>query len=597
MLYRMFGSRLAASIVRTIGALAGIFACAGAAAAPRGGDDGRGAAPSALYAGYNVGGMEWIRPELSGLTDPQAVRAAMEQVGFDEASMVHRAGGNIIRTLYSSSSLLGAEVKDVFRVPGEPSQPTAKPVYKHTIEERLQRADANDALLGALLESVPKGLNHKNQPMTFETMDGYVAGIERFNATLANRAEYVRVLVTLICQPPRWIVEVPGKGTLTYFNKPYTFGTLWDKFVRLQTELGRAMVRRYVTEPALRRPGVPPVVCAFEVVNEPDYDWIPDEMRIEWSYNQSANALGKYVTELHLQQIPVGAGGYRAYETTAWGHQPQDAWWNDQVRPVGVAEFDWGPKFDWYVKCFAQFHEHVSFAIRDEALKGSTDGVPRVLLISGGVTHNNIDYLIRMYRANPTTFRYVDRIGIHPYHWPNHDIFDTNFVSPAPHDAWRTATPQEYARTYFKRFDFLEEFAALIREPDEARSCGMSGKRLWITEFGVPTKQLGKANVALKDYIKFIRARKGPPLEGVDSRVWEDIWDGFTRQVDRAYLERNMVDALIFYALRETPSPGYDMNDEDRSNFAFFHRDGTPRMDEASRARIDALVRSLTGVR
>ncbi|MBL8999892.1 MAG: hypothetical protein JNK25_02005 [Phycisphaerae bacterium] len=553
------------------------------------------AEPPGIYAGFNVGGSDWRRQEIEGITDPEHRRQVLDRIGHDEARMVHAAGGNMIRTLYSADALLGEEIRDLLRVPGEPWEPGVKPVFRATIEERLQRLDDSYEILGSLLSSIPEGKNHRGEPIRFAALDGYLGGIERFNAGLTDQSQRVRVLLTLICRPPRWIIESPGKGTLGYFRKPYTFDTVWERFVKMQIALNRLVVRRYVTDCSEQRgQTLPPAVRAIEVVNEPDYDWIPDEMRIEWSYHPSSNALGKYITELHLMQIPTGIGFHRAYEVTPWGHQPQDAEWADEVEPVGVFDFPWGPKFDWYVRCFAQLHEHVAFAVRDESLKGSEDGRPRVLLVSGGVTHNNLDYLIRMYRANPNTFKYIDRIGIHPYHWPRHDIFDTAFISDVPHDNWRRVSPQEYARSYFKRFDFLEEFAALIREPDETKSFGMSGKRLWVTEFGIPTKQIGEANRELKDFIKFIRPRHGPPIESAEVRTWEDLWEAFLRQCSRRYLEDNMVDAFLLYALRESGAKGFDLHDDDRSNFAVHHRDGTPRMDAETYKHVCEFLRSLT---
>jgi hypothetical protein len=86
-------------------------------------------------------------------------------------------------------------------------------------------------------------------------------------------------------------------------------------------------------------------------------------------------------------------------------------------------EFDWGIKFDWYVARYAEYASHPAYAIwNNTRAKGC-----EIRVISAGITHNNIDYLVRMYRANPHCFDHCTGIGLHPYHWQSHDIYDTSF--------------------------------------------------------------------------------------------------------------------------------------------------------------------------
>lgn len=259
---------------------------------------------------------------------------------------------------------------------------------------------------------------------------------------------------------------------------------------------------------------------------------------------------------------------------------------------VPLQSFAWGAKFEWYVRCFADLREHVTFAMRHEAALGGA----RLMLASGEATHNNIDYLIRMHALNPRTFDHVDAIAVHPYHWPQHNVLDTNFISDVPTNGWRDATPREYARDYFKRFDFVKELAALTGARDPAKGHGMAGKKIWMTEFGFGTKKLGKHNAPHAKYIMFIRERGEPEIPGVVQGVWEDLWDAFFQQARRDFLAENNADAFYFYALRESGVPGYDLDDDDRSNLALLLHDGTPRLEDSTRARMREWIRSLRAI-
>jgi len=122
-----------------------------------------------------------------------------------------------------------------------------------------------------------------------------------------------RLLLTLVALPPRWILEAPANATLNALSRAYSSATLWQRYLLLHVLVLRLMVRRFVTQrDGAREPSVPAVV-AFEIGNEPDYEWIPYEMRIERSYSPHANPVGKYVTELHLPQIPESDVGLRLW--------------------------------------------------------------------------------------------------------------------------------------------------------------------------------------------------------------------------------------------------------------------------------------------
>ena len=546
-----------------------------------------------MFAGFSVGGVDWPKPELIGVTDAVERRQIQRQVAFQEAAITRQRGGNLIRVFFGAASILGegpgSEIRTILG--SHLWQKGEKPVYLHTAAERAARLDQCDNLLDRLLASLAQDRNFAGAPLDFEAIDDYVTGVEQYNASEPDPHRYVRLLLTMVEFPPRWLIEAPAASTLQAMGRGYTFASLWHRYLLVHIHLLRVMVRRYVTQRPATTPASNPAVMAFEICNEPDYEWIPDEMRIERAANPDAHPLGKYVTELHLPQIPETDVASAEFETAPWGYQEQDGEWQLPHPPVTpVLDFRWGRKFDWYVKCFAEFQEHMSYALRDEARQGAAP----LLIVSGGVTHNNLDYLIRMARAVPNAFAYVDRIGLHPYHWPFHDIWDANFVSAGGKSDWTRASPREFARAYFKRFDFLEEVAALTRDPVRGQS--LFGKKLWLTEFGIGTKKLGKHNTPVKEFTRFIRERGEPELpDGLPSIVWEDLWDAFFAQVDAGYLRQHDVEAILFYTLREAGLPGFDKHDDDRSNLSLTMRDGTPRMAEETFQKFARFMGEVTG--
>jgi hypothetical protein len=241
---------------------------------------------------------------------------------------------------------------------------------------------------------------------------------------------------------------------------------------------------------------------------------------------------------------------------------------------IPLRDFRWGVKFDKYVASFADLHEHASFAARDEIQKGGA----AVHVISSAVTHVNLDWFLRMFKANPKTFLHVDAAAIHPYHWPRHEIHDMQFIGPPFEKDWTTLTPREFAGQYCKRFDFLQQLATLVAQPTPESSLGFSGKTLWITEFGIPTKKPGRdtPEEILRRYPLAIYDRATAVPEGIPAIVWEDKWSAFLDQVPAEFLGKNQVEAFLVYTLRE--SAENETNDNNHSNFAFYRSDWSPRL-------------------
>ncbi len=451
------------------------------------------------YSGFCVGGIDWPRPELAGVSDAEQRRRILREIASDEARMTSSLGGNLLRLFYSVSALLATTDENLANVFPATLDLHPRGVATSPIEERLDLLDRAAAslnlLFGDIQEARPEGLS-----FDFAALDTYLAGVEDFNNEVGDDEQGVRALLTLVSLPPRFIVEAPSACSLQSHGREYTYDTLWNRYLRVHELLHRALVDRYVATPLQR--GDMPVVCAFEVGNEPDYCWIPAEMKIEWGSEAGESPLWKYVTELHLSQVPERGGSPPPMETTPTGYQARDVVWLETQPRTSIVEFDWGSKFDWYVKSFADLQERTAESLADEAKKHSVD----VEIVSGSVTHNNIDYLLRMAQANPRTFSAITKLGLHPYHWVENDVWDDHFIDTDATNDWQSSSPRDYARSHFKRFDFLEELAARARG-DQSRFSGritargiheaaqtLVGKALWITEFGVGTKTLGTFN-------------------------------------------------------------------------------------------------------
>src|SRR5206468_3398588 len=109
--------------------------------------------------------------------------------------------------------------------------------------------------------------------LDLETMDAVLDGIADVNAESSDR---IGLLLALVSIPPRWIIEAPSDATLAHLGRPYTFTSLWARYMQFHAELHRLLIFRYAVKQPLSG------LCALEIVNEPDYMWTPEEVKIEW---------------------------------------------------------------------------------------------------------------------------------------------------------------------------------------------------------------------------------------------------------------------------------------------------------------------------
>ena len=555
-----------------------------------------------MFVGFSVGGIDWLRSDLEGTRGDAERDARINEIGFEEARLTHAMGGNMLRLFVTPSDVCAPLSAAPLRMCTLPEDYVA-PWYMLPEQAKVEACDVVMAFLDSATRRLAEAPEN-GDALNLGHLDAYIAGVRRYGEAHRNGASPVRLLITLVVLPPRPILEAPGDGLLEYHRRAYRFADLWRLYLDLHGRVAGMLVRRYVSQP-----GQDGVVAAFEINNEPDYEWLPDELRIEKSAKPEVLAVRKYITELHNGQIPDSDDPTPPYEPSPWGafRKQEGPWtrrrpsWIAKLRDevgrrrgsnAAVLHFNWGPKFDWYVKCYADFAEHVSRALWTESrTAGSNLGV-----IAAGVTHNNVDYLMRMYRANPRCFDYCTGIALHPYHWPRHDIYDTEFWRTRTSTRWRRSTPRTFASEYFKYFDFFREVARLTRKRGKSSS-GLAGKEIWLTEFGIPTKVLGEYNAFASAHVPFIRPRNWPadsiPFKSVP---WEDLWDAFFNQVQPALLERYGVRALLFYTLRETAVPSFDKHDDDRSNFAVLRRNGLPRMESSTLDRFTAFMSSATAM-
>ena len=523
---------------------------------------------AAIHAGLCTGGPDWPYPELKGVSPERRV-AFLEELGDAQATCIRHCGGDYLRMPFSLSTFLGPRLQRALSGGAEPPYSMSPAVLADALREADRELDRAYA-------TIRKG------EQDWSRVDAVLRGVERANADDGESEVQTRVLLCLVSMPPRPILEAPPQVS----GQP-SFGALWDRFIKVHILMIRALVSRYC--------GLGRCVSALEVINEPDYHWLPDEQRIERALRPDAFPLNKYLTELHLSQIPETADPCRPFHQVDGGHyvdQSLDlALVSRRQSPAPpVLEFPWGSKFEQYVAGAASLMEHVSFAAKQEAAKAGVD----LRVVSGAVTHNNVDYLIRMYQVNNKVFRYVDSIGLHPYHWPRHDMHDMSFVAKESIGSWQQASPRRFAEDYFKRFDFLKVVADFTRQRDPEASFGMAGKTLWLTEFGIPTKKCGHANKALASYRNLFIYRREDDVPKLHALCWEDKWDAFLRQVTPKFLADNRVEALLMYTMRAAGMG--ESTDEEHSNFTLFEPDcRTARMHRSTFERLIGRFSQLTG--
>ncbi len=523
-----------------------------------------------------------------GIGDQRVDSRARRRQIADEARLARSLGGNLLRTFWSVDSVLAGPPEEysvalnsVLR-----ADLNHRAVFMQSLEHRVEQLDRCNAVLDQLLLAVDDR-SESRFGLDFSLLDAQFDGLDDANRGVS---EPVGLLLALVSAPPRWIIEAPSDVTLTRMGRGYSFASLWDRYVRFHAQLYRRLLIRYSAE----RPGK--TLRALEIFNEPDYNWTPEEAKIEGAAESLVNPLGKYVTELMLPQVPTSDRGYTAFEPAPWSAQPQDAAWTEWNRaPVGVLDFDWGPKFDWYVMCAAQLQSHCARAIKETAAVQGVD----VLTVSGSVTHNNIDFLLRMHRGDQATFESIDKIGLHPYHWVNNDVWDDSFVRRNPIAGWPSLDPRGYATAQFKRFDFLSAFreSSGDRTVDAEIRSVFGGRKLWLTEFGIGSKVLGTFNAIAPQSNRLIRPRGFVGASaGYPDVIWEDLWQAFVDQVDERWFRDQNVECFLIYGLRELDRPGFDLDDQDRSNLALFRGDCSPRLDPALIRQVGGLMGRITGL-
>jgi len=528
-----------------------------------------------MYIGFSVGGVDWLSHDLVGATSQAEREDRLRHVGFEEARLTHAMGGNLLRVFYYVRSIL-APFADGVRLDYS-SLPWAYdvPWYAVAEEQKLEACDRALAFMKTVRHALKTG-TPDGSPLALAELDAYLDGVASYGSDRPSPP--IQVLLTNVVQPPVPILEAPRDSILAAYGKKYRFADLWKRYCDMHARIARALAHRYVVQPKGRR-----VVCAFEIANEPDYEWLPDEFRIEKAWKREVNATRKYITELHNPQIPDTSEPPSAPEPMPWGFREHEGPWREQSRRprVPVLEYDWGDKFDWYVRCYAEYAARYSQALWDTTRAAGHE----THIISGGVTHNNLDYLVRVDRANADAFTYCTGIGFHPYHWPQHNVYDKQFRRMHEPGQWLSATPRAFASDHFKCFDFFTEFNRLCDRPGIGE--GLKGKPIWLTEFGLASKLMGTYNEAHWELVPFIRPRALPadalPRKSI---VWEDLWDAFFDQVTPAFLASERVQSLCFFTLRETAAPALDKHDDDRSNLAVLRRSGLPRLDPATFERL-----------
>jgi hypothetical protein len=507
----------------------------------------------------------------------------------DDVRLARDLGGNLVRCFWSVEGVISGPADDLAAALNSVVRHDLQheTVFLHDVDHRLAQLDRVDGVLDELLLALA-GKVETRFTLDFRILDALFDGLKAANA---DGAPPVELLLALVSSPPRWIIESPSDVTMQRTDRSYIFSSLWHRYVQFHVGLYRQIVSRYGArrgDHGLR---------ALEIFNEPDYNWTPDEVKIEGAREPLLNPVGKYVTELMLGQVPFVDRGLRSFELGPWGFQSPDAQWTLLERPsVGVLDFDWGPKFDWYVMCAAQLQTHTARAIKEEATSRGLE----VTTVSGSVTHNNVDYLVRMQRADASTFEYIDAIGLHPYHWVNNDVWDDRFVRDDPPEGWARAHPREYADEYFKRFDFLRVLVGEGSSGDPAvereLSALVGNRGLWVTEFGIGTKILQGVHAGDPTRNRLIRPRSIVGASGGHPDVvWEDLWEAFLGQVEGSWLSRYNIGCFLLYGPRELDRPGLDLHDDDRTNLALFTADGAPRLEAPLVDRLGKVMGQLTG--
>lgn len=530
------------------------------------------------FVGFAVFGPEWPTGKTFASETDRLIY--LEEQGYLVAQHTSRLYGNMVRIPVYVWSVVG---KDLLR------ELTPKPVYQMedaAISEALAKIEP---FLQTSLAALEKDHNTEGGGLYWGATDAFLAGIQKYNREIATQTQsgyhpvYVDLLLTDI--PPALIVEAPFQDVLKSYGCQTSGEAVWRLYKHVHAAFVKRLVQRYGRGySSSEGPASIPVAAAIEMFNEPDYSWMPDEQQFEKAMNPHAYPCDKYISQLHLSQIPAHDLPNKGCGMREGQYREQDSTKPSVDTPL--KDFRWGRKFDKYIAYFTELHDFTAMAAQAEIKRGQA----RMVVAGSSVTHVNLDWFMRMYRANASAFRSVDTITIHPYHWPQHDVHDTQYVRTLPTRDWRSVSPREFAGHYAKQFNFLEELARLTEQRDQAASLGMAGKPIWVTEFGLATKKLGKTNDAYRHNPRtFIYDRATPIPDDVRALVWEDMWESFFAQVSPAYLRRNHIATFLLYTLRE--SSHSQTNDDDHSNFSFYSADWTPRMAPETLERLAEFFR------
>ena len=262
-------------------ALVGVSGCHPETPLPTGQDTPR-------YVGFSVMGPDWQVAEV--FADEAERLVYLEEQGYLMAQHTSRLYGNMMRVPIYMWNVLGSGLPSV-------TASTRKPLYQIDTETVAATIEKISTFLRASLAGMEKDQDVTGQPLRWQQWDALLAGIRKYNTELAADPTdtHPAVLVTIVLTsfPPAEIIESPkGEEVRGLYQETHI------RFVR-------KLVQRYGH--GYTRDGTPalfPVVTAIEMINEPDYMWLPDELKIEKALNPDAYPCDKYITQLHLSQVP-----------------------------------------------------------------------------------------------------------------------------------------------------------------------------------------------------------------------------------------------------------------------------------------------------
>ncbi len=250
--------------------------------------------------------------------------AARRRLAHEDAKLTASLGGNMIRSFWSVAGMFTGDPAGLAAaLEGTGGGPLGfTPVSLRHREERIGVLDRANEVLDHLMSA----LSGEDDQYTFDLgpIDAALSGVEDFNRSSTSP---VQILLSLVAGPPRFLLEAPAADVLRWWGRPYTFESLWVRYLRLHEHVHQLLVRRYVKE----RPDTG--VIALEIVNEPDYLWIPEEMKLETCGNPLLGPNWKYVTELHIPSVPSCDRPAPPFEVMPFGAMDQEGAWCDYVAP------------------------------------------------------------------------------------------------------------------------------------------------------------------------------------------------------------------------------------------------------------------------